>query len=468
MAYFEKKINKNGQTTYLIRVSEGYRSNGTQIRRSMTYVPEKGMTAKQAEKEALRQAILFEENCSKGLNINSSITLEKFIELWWNEHATKQLKAKTLQGYEHYLKRIIPALGHLKICKITPAHLLKFYNNLAEEGIRMDTKYICDIDLLAAIQSKYKTKKAFCDDAQLSLYTLNNAIAGKNITQESAEKICSTLNIRLNKNFKAINGNGTLSDKVLLHHHRLLSTIFQAAVLWQVIPSNPCNRVKAPRVEQKEVRCMDDQEMLRFFECLEQESLQYKTLITLLVYSGARRGEVLGIQWSDIDFKNKLLHIQRSILYTPKKGVYVDTPKTKGSNRIIKLADIVFHDLEQLRKQQATQRLLLGDRWNNEDFVFTQWDGKPLHPDGLTSWIHKFVEKYDLPYANIHSLRHTNATLMIANGVNVATVSRRLGHSSTATTTRTYIHAIRSADEAAAEVLQDLFQPAPKKQKKVK
>ena len=213
---------------------------------------------------------------------------------------------------------------------------------------------------------------------------------------------------------------------------------------------------------------MDDQEMLRFFECLEQEPLQYKTLMTLYVYSGARRGEVLGIQWSDIDFKNKLLHIQRSILYTPKKGVYVDTPKTKGSNRIIKLADIVFQDLEQLRKQQATQRLLLGDRWHNEDFVFTQWDGKPLHPDGLTSWIHKFVEKYDLPYANIHSLRHTNATLMIANGVNVATVSRRLGHSSTATTTRTYIHAIRSADEAAAEVLQDLFQTTPKKQKKVK
>ena len=283
--------------------------------------------------------------------------------------------------------------------------------------------------------------------AGISLYTLNNAIKGQNIAQTSAEKISSALDISLQKAFKANSEKTTLSDKVLLHHHRLLSTIF--------------------RVEQKEVRCMDDQEMIRFFDCLGKEPLQYKALITLLVYSGMRRGEVCGLQWKDIDFNNKILHIQRTVLYTPKKGIYIDTPKTKGSDRIIKLADIVFTELEQHRKQQAVQRLQLGDRWHNDDFVFTQWDGNPLHPDSLTSWIRKFVRKYDLPYANIHSLRHTNATLLIANGVNVATVSKRLGHSSTATTTKTYIHAIRSADEAAAEVLQNLFQPVLQKQKNI-
>ncbi len=465
MAQIIKKTNKKGQVSYLIRVSEGYRADGTQIKHSMTYTPEARMTARQAEKEAQRQAILFEENCANGLYIDQSITLEKFTEMWWNEYATKHLKTKTLQGYEQYLSRIIPAMGHLKIGKITPAHLMKFYNNLAEEGIRKDTKYICTIDLKAAAIKKHKTKQAFSEAAGISLYTLNNAINGQNVTQTSAEKICSALGISLQKAFKANSEKTTLSDKVLLHHHRLLSTIFQTAVMWQVIPSNPCTRVKAPRVEQKEVRCMDDQEMLRFFDCLEKEPLQYKALITLLVYSGMRRGEVCGLQWKDIDFNNKILHIQRTVLYAPKKGIYIDTPKTKGSDRIIKLADIVFTELEQHRKQQAVQRLQLGDRWHNEDFVFTQWDGNPLHPDSLTSWIRKFVRKYDLPYANIHSLRHTNATLLIANGVNVATVSKRLGHSSTATTTKTYIHAIRSADEAAAEVLQNLFQPVPQKQK---
>ncbi len=206
--------------------------------------------------------------------------------------------------------------------------------------------------------------------------------------------------------------------------------------------------------------------MLQFFACLQREPFQYQTLITLLVYSGMRRGEVCGLKWSDIDFRKKLIHIQRTILYTPQKGVYEDTPKTKGSNRIIKLADIVFSNLEQHRKQQSIRRLQLGDRWHNEDFVFTQWDGKPIHPDSLTSCLHKFIEKNNLPYANIHSLRHTNATLLIANGVNVATVSKRLGHSSSATTTKTYIHAIKSADEAAAEVLQDLFAPSAHKQNK--
>lgn len=466
MAQIVKKTNKNGQVSYLIRVSEGYRSDGTQIKRSMTYTPEKGMTARQIEKEVQRQAVLFEENCANGLYINPSITLEKFVETWWTEYAQKHLKEKTLQGYRQYLSRILPALGHLKLGKITPAHLMKFYDNLAEEGIRKDTKYITTIDLKAAILSRYGTKTAFCSQSGVSLYTLNNAIKGENISQPSVEKISAALDTKFHKIFQANSEKTTLSGKVLLHHHRLLSSIFQTAVLWQVIPSNPCHRVKAPRVEQKEVRCLDDQEMLQFFACLEREPLQYQTLITLLVYSGMRRGEVCGLKWSDIDFRNKLIHIQRTILYTPQKGVYEDTPKTKGSNRIIKLADIVFSDLEQHRKQQSIRRLQLGDRWHNEDFVFTQWDGKPIHPDSLTSWLHKFIEKNNLPYANIHSLRHTNATLLIANGVNVATVSKRLGHSSSATTTKTYIHAIKSADEAAAEVLQDLFAPSVPKQNK--
>lgn len=465
MAQIVKKTSKSGHVSYLIRVSEGYRSDGTQIKRSMTYVPEDGMTAKQIEKEVQRQAVLFEENCNNGLYLNQSITLEKFIETWWNEYATKHLKPKTLQGYEQYLSRIIPAMGHLKIGKITPAHLMKFYDNLSEDGIRKDTKYKAIVDLNPLAIALYGTKTAFCQQSNVSLFTFNNAIKGQNITEYSARKICKALNRDISKCFKANSQKSTLSGKVILHHHRLLSTIFQTAVLWQVIPSNPCLRVKAPRAEQLEIQCMDDKETAQFFEHLETEPLQYKAMITLLIYTGMRRGEVCGLKWGDIDFKNKVIHVQRAILYIPKKGIYEDTPKTKGSNRVMKVADIVIYQLEQHRKEQNITRLKLGDRWNDNDYVFTQWDGKAVHPDSITSWIHKFVDKNNLPYTNIHSLRHTNASLLIANGVNVATVSKRLGHSSTATTTKTYIHAIKSADEAASEVLQDLFtKPQPKKE----
>lgn len=457
MAQIVKKMNKNGRVSYLIRVSEGYKSDGTQIKRSMTYVPAEGMTAKQIEKEVQRQAVLFEENCNNGLYINQSITLDKFIELWWKEYALKHLKPKTLQGYEQYLSRIIPAMGHLKLGKITPAHLMKFYDNLAEEGIRKDTKYTTLIDLKATVIAGYGTKTAFCKQSNVSLFTLDNAIKGHNITENSVIKICNALEKDMNKCFEVSSLKTTLSGKVILHHHRLLSTIFQTAVLWQIIPANPCLRVKAPRADQKEILCMDDKETSTFFEYLELEPLQYKTMITLFIYTGMRRGEVCGLKWEDIDFKNKVIHVQRSILYIPKKGIYEDTPKTKGSNRVMKVADIVIYDLERHRKEQNITRLKLGDRWNDNDYVFTQWDGKAMHPDSITSWIHRFVVKNDLPKTNIHSLRHTNASLLIANGVNVATVSKRLGHSSTATTTKTYIHAIKSADEAAAEVLQDLF-----------
>lgn len=457
MAQIIKKAGKDGRVSYLIRVSEGYKGDGTQVKRSMTYVPEASMSIRQIEKEVQRQAVLFEENCNNGLYINQSITLDKFIELWWKEYALKHLKPKTLQGYEQYLSRILPAMGHLKLGKITPAHLMKFYDNLSEDGIRKDTKYTCSINLKSAVIVRYGTKTAFCEQCAISLFTLNNAIKGLNIAEASAIKICKALGKDMSKCFKRSSQKTSLSGKVILHHHRLLSTIFQTAVMWQVIPANPCLRVRAPRADQKEILCMDDKETSTFFEYLEFEPLQHKTMITLLIYTGMRRGEVCGLKWGDIDFKNKVIHVQRAVLYLPKKGVFEDTPKTKGSNRVMKVADIVIYELEQHRKEQNLNRLKLGDRWHDNDYVFTQWDGKAMHPDSITSWIRRFVQKNNLPPTNIHSLRHTNASLLIANGVNVATVSKRLGHSSTATTTKTYIHAIRSADEAAAEVLQDLF-----------
>lgn len=91
--------------------------------------------------------------------------------------------------------------------------------------------------------------------------------------------------------------------------------------------------------------------------------------------------------------------------------------------------------------------------------MFTRDNGLPLHPDTISGWFHKFVMKNNLPDVTIHSLRHTNASLLIANGINLTTVSKRLGHANTATTTKIYAHAIRSADEIAADTLDDILNP---------
>ena len=109
-----------------------------------------------------------------------------------------------------------------------------------------------------------------------------------------------------------------------------------------MIISNPCTRIKAPKVDRAEAKYLDDMETIRLFELLENEPIMYRTIITLLVYSGLRRGEMCGLEWRDIDFKNKVIHVERASLYLPEKGIYEDTTKNYTSERVIKVSDHAF------------------------------------------------------------------------------------------------------------------------------
>ena len=449
-------IKKRGNS-YSIRVSCGYDIQGKQIIKSMTWKPEKDMTVKQMEKEVQRQAILFEEKCRQGLYFSNNIRFADFAQQWLVDYAEKQLKVKTVARYKELLTRINAAIGHIKLNQLQPIHLLRFYDNLAEENIRSDIKYRAKPQLQEMFANTNLTKTALAKKAHISINTLNQAYKGSNISFLSANKIANAFNCQIYFLFEKDNQNTKLSPKTIQHYHRLISSILQTAVQWQIIFSNPCSRIKPPKVEQKESRFLHDVQVMELFEYLEKEPLQYKTLITLLVYTGMRRGEILGLKWNDVDFTHKTINIQRALLYLPNKGVFEDTPKTANSNRIIKVSDMALQLLKKYKNNQIEQRLQCGDLWQNTDYVFTQWNGKAIHPDSLTSWFHHFVKKNDLPDVSIHSLRHTNASLLIANGVNITTVSKRLGHTTTATTTKIYAHAIKSADEIACDTLQNIL-----------
>ena len=116
-----------------------------------------------------------------------------------------------------------------------------------------------------------------------------------------------------------------------------------------------------------------------------------------------------------------------------------------------------FELLKEHRKWQRKQRIAMGDRWVDSDRIFAQDDGTPVHPDSITGWFHDFISRTDLPQISIHSLRHTNITLLLAAGIPLKTVSYRAGHAQTSTTANIYSHAIRTADEKAAEVLEGVI-----------
>ena len=264
-----------------------------------------------------------------------------------------------------------------------------FYANLEESGVRLDTKYKSRGDFKEAIPS---TKTALAKAAGVSVNTLDSLTSGRNVSRKSAEKISAALNRPLEEVFEPVD-KGALSGKTALHYHRLLSSMLETAVQWQLIPSNPCKRVKAPRAERKEARYLDEKQAAEMIALLDKEPIQYRTIILLLINTGLRRGELCGLEWKDIDFMNAVLYVRRNTLYLPDRGIYDDTPKTASSQRAIKLPANCIPMLKEYRAWQAAQRLKLGDQWEDHDRLFTRWNGEPIHPDTLTNWFSDFVKR---------------------------------------------------------------------------
>lgn len=448
---------RNG--TYKITVSCGYDINGKQLRKSMTWKPESGMTKRQIEKELNNQAVRFEDKVKSGECLDGKMKLSDFMIIWFKDYANKELKPKTVEHYKALSERTAQALGHLRLESINRHHIMSFYDNLAEENIRKDTKYRCQIDL-KAYRKDNKIKKVDISAASgVSLPTLDTMEKGGNVSLQSAEKLCSALGFNLKKTFSPVEKK-TLSNKTIRLYHAFISSMLSTAVQWEMIKANPCALVKPPKLEKKDPVYLDENEANKMLLLLEDESIQNRTMIQMLVFVGMRRGELLALKWSDVDFNNKLLSIRRTLQYSSGKGTYTTEPKTNTSERVIKISDTVIEILKTYKTWQNKERLKVGDKWQNNNYIFTRFDGTPVNPDYLTAWFKGFIRKNNLPDIHIHSLRHTNATMLIAHGAPITTVAKRLGHADATTTAKIYAHALRSADEAAAEVLNDILSPS--------
>ena len=440
--------------TYRITVSAGYDLQGKQIRKKMTWKPAPGMTKKQIEKELNRQAVMFEERAKRGLVLDGSIRFADFAEKWFKEYAEQQLKPQTLAHYRALIPRINQSIGHIQLDKLQPLHLRAFYNELEKEGIRNDKRCKSRVDLKAIRKTKPIKKVKLAEVTGLGTSTLDAAEHGETVTLQTAEKISAALGLNLKDAFDFV-GKTTLSDKTIRAHHALISSILEKAVKWNVIYDNPAKRAEPPKMQRKTPPYLDETGARELLTALENEGIQWQVMIKLLVFFGLRRGELIGLNWSDIDFEKQTITINRTIQYLPEKGVFESTTKTTSSERTLKAAPYTLQMLRQYQAWQAAERLKAGDRWTDHGYLFTRFDGSPVQPGHLSSWFKSFVRKNNLPDIHIHSLRHTSATLLIADGTPLTTVAHRLGHADAGTTTKIYAHAIQSADAAAAEALEN-------------
>lgn len=241
--------------------------------------------------------------------------------------------------------------------------------------------------------------------------------------------------------------------------YTILSTLFKMAYMGDAIPVNPMDKVERPKPRKDEIKkdsvdAYTAEELCFILECLEKEPLKWRTMVHLLIDTGLRRGECCALKWENIDFQKGTISIAGNLCYTPRDGVYLDTPK----NAHIRKIDVGNHVLELLRQLRLEQSQSCMSQW-----VFTQ-EGSPevMHPQSPTRYLNKFAKKYGIKDLHPHKLRHSFASVAITNGADIASVSEKLGHSDKAVTLRMYTH----ADEESIKRAGDIFRNALSKEQK--
>ena len=244
-----------------------------------------------------------------------------------------------------------------------------------------------------------------------------------------------------------------LSARTVGHAHRVLSSVLRRAVENGTLARNVAAIRKPPAVEAKEVEILLPDQVKAVFDSLQGHALH--PIASLALATGLRRGELLGLQWPDIDLDRGVLRVERSVEET-KAGLRVKPPKTKRGRRNIALSPDAIAMLREHRKAQLELRLVLG-QGGQPVLVFSTIEGEMLSPDNLSRDWGRVCRQKKLPKVSFHALRHTHASTLIRAGVDVLTISRRLGHAKAAMTLDVYGHLMEGSDAAAARAIEGLL-----------
>ena len=384
-------IRKRG-SSYLLVVSMGYDYKGNRIRpKQKTVHPSEGLTPKQKEKWLNEQAILFEREC-KGLpqEVDRSITLAKYTELWLQTIAPGKLAKSTLARDRQDIHRFLPVLGHYKLTELRPEHFRQLYADLR----------------------KVKNQKT-----------------GKPLSECTVEGV-----------------------------HACLCGILSDAMEGGFLDHNPAWRTYRYTGKKKEKVIADEATTQRLIAALEEESLKYETYFKLIIATGMRRGECCGLQWGDINWDERSIHIQRNVVKVTGEDIIVKETKTVAGDRYVYFSLEMESLLKEFQRECSWETETYdGRKLEDADYIFRRHGYRlPMTPTTFTWRFKLILKKHGLPTAlNVHSLRHTNASLLIAGGADVPTVAGLLGHSQPSTTLDIYTHAFDKNKKAASQVLQE-------------
>jgi len=456
MATIEKISGKTG-TTYRISVSGGFDTSGKRIRHRMMWKPTPGMTERQIQKAVQRAAADFERSIEQGFALDNKQTFADYAAYVLDLKERDGTKAKTLDRYRELLIRINQAIGHIKLADLRPQHLNAFYKNLMEPGIRLGSGIATTkIDLAAWLKQNKKTRAGIAEAAEVAASTVSAAAQGKPIQETKAEAIAKAMGKKLGDVFTVEQNMDPLADKTILAYHRLISIILTQAEKEMLVPYNAAAKATPPKAAKKAPNYFQPETISEILKALEAEPLKWQLITHLLLVTGCRRGEIMGLKWDKIDFKNNRVTIDRALIVSPSKGVYESTTKTSDI-RYLNLPAETMTLLKQHKREQLRIQIANGDRWIHTGYVFTQDNGDRMNPDSITAWLNDFSKRHSLPHINPHAFRHTVASVLLANGTDIVTVAAQLGHASASTTENFYAHIIEENKARATECIADVL-----------
>ncbi len=431
MATIQKRYDKNGELIgYRVRIYLGLDEHKKQVRRSITIDRPVGLTPKKEEKEVSRIADAWEQEqieeyektknriAEVSFSVKSKITLEEFIDKNWMEK-------------------------HVKDGKHTP-DTVAFYDYMA------------------------KDIKAYFRDVS----------PGIKLKQVGKEDVLDYL-VYMRTSAKTKNGR-PYGATTIQHHFSTLRNILGYAVYLEYIKEDPCRKLKSsdrPRREDREVDFLDEDEALKFLTCLDSEEekqfwernrqsyLFWKCLVNVLMITGLRRGEVVGLQWRDLDEKNLVFKVRRNITIDttnksekdPAKKIHIG--ETKGKKiRSVPISQYLYNLLDEFKKEQ-------NEKYKNllvpTDYIFCRSDNKelPIYPTEPTRMVKKFNDRHGIKNVSPHDLRHTAATLAIDSGASIKQVQKLLGHRDAATTLKFYTGITDKVQRQTVDGIEGILRP---------
>ncbi len=447
-----RKIEGKGGVSYKITVSMGRDANDKQIRHFKTWKPDRPMTARQMEKEVQRVALDFEREITMGFQADNRQTFAEYAAYVYGIQEQRGDKPQTLHRIKRQTARINEHIGNMKLADIRPQHLTALYKKLAEPGQSHWRVYAVPAVDFNELRGSGNYNE-FAKKCGVYGRLIANLCRGQQITRKNAAIIERHLGRK--DLFKIVGNDAPLSPSTIRDYHGVIYAVLAQAEREMIIPYNPAAKATLP--PKKRVRpseSLQPKQVQEILEALEGEPMDIRTMLTLFIVTGCRRGEILALRWSKVDFETGQLRIDRCLHYLSGRGVFEGDTKT-GNTRYVVLPKETVTLLREYKAWQTKRRLAMGDQWKDTDYVFTRSDGTALNPGTANHTLNEFCKRHNFPHIHPHTFRHTAASILLSNGIDVLTVSKMLGHADTSTTLDTYGHAIDDAKRKAAECISD-------------